>query len=134
MADAKADPFEMTQFGIFYPRGHMVVVFQSEEGARKVQQDLLTGGYDPSDCALVPAEEVARSAQKNLEDHTGLLARLGKSDEAVRTHLNAARKGSAFLLIYAPDDLSAERAMNVVRRVPFELAHRYHRLAIQVLK
>lgn len=97
MADAKGNPFEMTQFGIFYPRGHLVVAFQNQEDAR--------------------------NAQKNLEDHTGLLARLGKSDEAVRTHLNA-----------APDDLSAERAMTVVRRVPFEFAHRYHRLAIQVLK
>lgn len=133
MANSQRDPLEMTQFGIFYPRGHLVVAFKSDEHARKVHQDLLTGGYDASDCVLVPAEEVARSAQQNLEDHTGLLARLGKSDEAVRAHLQAARKGDTFLIIYAPDDLSAERAMNVVRRVPFEFAHRYHRLAIQVM-
>lgn len=75
MADAEGDPFEMTQFGIFYPRGHMVVAFQSEEGARKVQHDLLTGGYDASDCVLVPAEEVARNAQKNLEDHCSSMRR-----------------------------------------------------------
>ena len=45
----------------------------------------------------------------------------------------AARQGNTFLLIYAPSDLEAERAMNVVHRVPFNFAHRYHRLAIQVL-
>lgn len=52
----------------------------------------------------------------------------------MRTHLEAARQGDTFLLIYAPGDLESERAMNVVRRVPFEFAHRYHRFAIQVLK
>jgi len=38
------------------------------------------------------------------------------------------------LLIYAPGDTDAARAMNVIRRVPFEFAHRYHRLAIEDLK
>jgi hypothetical protein len=32
---------------------------------------------------------------------------------------------------YAPGDLESSRAMNVVRRVPFVFAHRYHRLAIE---
>lgn len=134
MASEQRDPLEMRQFGIFYPRGHIVVAFHNRADAEKVQGDLLTGGYDRSDCLLVSAQDVAQAAQRNLEDHTGLLARLGKSDEAVRTHLEAAEKGSTFLLVYAPGDLDADRAMNVVRRVPFEFAHRYHRLAIQVLK
>lgn len=59
---------------------------------------------------------------------------MGKSDEAVQAHLNAAKQGAAFMLIYAPGDTDAERAMNVVRRVPFELAHRYRRFAIEDMK
>ena len=47
--------------------------------------------------------------------------------------MEAARRGSTFLVIYAPGDLESERAMNVVRRAPFEFAQRYHRLAIQDL-
>jgi hypothetical protein len=125
---------EMTDFGIFYPRGHLVVAFPKREDAERVRRDLITGGYDENDCLLFPAAEVARAAKRNLEEETGFLARLGKSDEAVTAHLAAAEKGSTFLVIYAPGDLEAERAMNVVRRVPFDFAHRYHRLAIQVLK
>ncbi len=67
----------------------------------------------------------------NLSTHTGWLSRLGKSDEAVRLHLDAANGGATFLRIFAPNDIDAERVMNVIRRAPFSLAHRYQRFAIQ---
>ncbi len=101
----------MTDFGIFYPRGHIVVAFAKREDAEKVRRDLLTGGYDPADCLLSTAIEVKKRAQHNLDDHTGFLARLGKSDEAVGQRLEAAKRGSTFLLIYAPGDLQG-RARN----------------------
>jgi hypothetical protein len=128
------NPMQMTDFGIFYPRGHLVAAFPRREDAERVRQNLLTGGYDPHDCQLFAAEEVARSARRNLEQNSGFLATLGRSDEAVEAHLAAADKGSTFLVTYAPSDLEAERAMNVVRRVPFDFVHRYHRFAIEVLR
>ena len=134
MSKAATEPLEMTDFGIYYPRGHLVVAFRKREDAERVRRDLLTGGYEPDDCLLFAAVEVARSAERNLEEHKGMLARLGKSDEAVQAHLKAAREGCTFLIIYAPGELELERAMNVVRRVPFELAHYYRRFAIQILK
>ena len=133
MSTEERNPLEMTQFGIFYPRGYIIAAFGSREDAERVRRDLLTGGYDGPDCLLLTCEEVRKGANESLS-HTGFLATLGKSDEAVRRHLEAAEKGATFLVIYAPDDLEADRAMNVVRRVPFKFAHRYHRLAIQVLK
>lgn len=125
---------QMTDFGIFYPRGHLIVAFPKREDAERTQRDLLTGGYDPHDCRLFDAEEVARHTRHNLEENKGFLAVLGRSDDAVAAHLAAAERGATFLVIYAPGDLDTERAMNVVRRVPFEFVHRYHRLAIEVLK
>jgi hypothetical protein len=123
-----------TSFGIFYPLGYLVVAFPKQEDARQVQRDLITGGYDRADCELHESEAVAAAAQRNLTDNTGFLARLGWADEAVTTHLEAARQGSAFLLIYAPGDTDAARAMNVIRRVPFDFAHRYQRFTIEELK
>jgi hypothetical protein len=125
---------QMTDFGIFYPRGHLVAAFRRREDAERVRGELMTGGYDEQDCLLFAAEEVAESARRNLEDNRGPLSRLGRSDEAVDAHLRAAENGSTFLVIYAPGELETERAMNVVRRVPFEFVHRYHRFAIQVLR
>lgn len=129
-----AQPTPQTDFGIFYPQGHIVVAFPSHDDAVRVQKDLITGGYDREDCAVYRSGEVAKASEQNLENHTGWLARLGKSDEMVKKHLAAAKHGDAFAVIYAPSDIEAERVMNVVRRVPFEFAHRYRRFAIQVMK
>jgi hypothetical protein len=125
---------QMTDFGMFYPRGYLVAAFRRREDAERVRRDLLAGGYDEEDCLLVRAEEVADSARRNLADQQGPLSRLGRSDEAVAAHLRAAEEGSTFLVIYAPDDLEVERAMNVIRRVAFEFVHRYQRFTIQLLR
>ena len=121
-----------TQFGIFYPTGYTVVAIANEDNARKVQQDLITGGYDETDCRLALGDEVASVAQGHI-DNAGIFGKLGMSDELERQHIAAAKRGCAFLLIYTPHDVDADRAMRVVHRVEFELAHRYHRLAIEVL-
>jgi hypothetical protein len=98
----------------------------------KVRQDLVSGGYEPSECEIASAEFMADAAQRNINS-AGLLARLGASIKFVKSHLEAAKRGATFLLIYAPSLLDVERAMRVVRRVPFLLAHRYTRLAIEDL-
>lgn len=123
-----------TSFGIIYPVGYLVVGFPKPADAEQVQRDLMTGGYDQVDCSLYTCEEVARAAQRNLDDNTGFLARLGTADKAVQIHLDAARQGGTLLLIYAPGETDTTRAMNVIRRVPFSFAHRYQRLAIEDMK
>jgi hypothetical protein len=94
---------------------------------------MLTGGYDDQDCRLVESDEVIPSAKAQLTD-SGWLAKLGMADEMIGRHLDAANRGSIFLLIHALSDGEAERVMKVVRRVPFDLAHRYHRFAIEEIK
>jgi hypothetical protein len=132
--ETRSPPPHMTDFGIFYPVGYLVAAFPKKTEAQQVQSDLMTGGYDAADCLLLTSEEVVDAAQQNLAQNTGWLARLGKSDEAVQKHLDAAKQGATFLVIYTPGDTDAARAMNVIRRVPFAFVHRYHRLAIQDMK
>lgn len=123
-----------TSFGLFYPVGYLVAAFQNHEDAQKVERDMRTGGYEADDCVYFPCEEVTEVATENLDANTGFLPRLGWADEAIKIHLEAAKKGGSFLVIYAPDKLTSDRAMNVIRRVPFKFVHRYHRLAIEILK
>lgn len=122
-----------TSFGIFYPTGWTVVAFPTPDVAEKVRSDLLTGGYSEDDCKVFHADMVVPSARSQLSG-AGFLAQLGMADDIVRRHLAAAKDGSTFLVIYSPSEEEAERVMNVVRRVPFEFAHRYRRLAIEELK
>lgn len=122
-----------TSFGIFYPSGWTVVAFATEDAAQRVRRDLLTGGYSEDDCRMLRPEQVIPAAKGQLND-AGFLAQLGMADDMVARHLAAAKRGGTFLVIYAPSDPEAERVMTVVRRVPFDFAHRYRRLAIEELK
>jgi hypothetical protein len=132
--ESKTSPARLpTEFGIFYPTGWMVLAFEKRALAERVQRDLVTGGYDEQDAMLFDAGDVIPSAQKQLEN-ADWLARLGRADEMVQTHLSAAKGGSTFLLVYAPSDPEAERVMNVARRGPVQFAHRYRRFAIETLK
>ncbi len=93
----------------------------------------MTGGYEPDDCVFFSCKEVMEATQGNLDQNQGFLPSLGSADKMIKQHLEAAKEGGSFLVIYAPDKLTSDRAMNVIRRVPFALAHRYHRLAIEEL-
>lgn len=126
-------PPTTTDFGLFYPVGYLVAAFPTQEEAERVRRDLITGGYDQADVQLYSCEEVTKATEQNLSQ-AGILARLGKSDEAIRMHLQAAKQGASFLLIYAPGDTETARAMNVIRRGRFNFVHRYHRLAIEDVK
>jgi len=63
MAEATRELLEMTDFGVFYPRGHLVAAFSRREDAEHVRRDLLTGGYDEDDCVLISGPYVARTAR-----------------------------------------------------------------------
>ncbi len=79
-----------------------MAAFQNKDDAEQVQRDLATGGYEPHDCILRTDEEVAAAAERNLDEKTGFLARLSKSDEAVQIHLDAANKARRFCLSMRP--------------------------------
>ncbi len=122
-----------TEFGAFYPMGYVVVAFSRNATARRVRRSLLTGGYDERDALHFSAAAVTRSLQRNL-DNAGLLASLGGTKDALRRHLRLARQGCDFLMVHAATDEEVRRVMNVVRRGPFRLAQKFHRLAIEDLK
>lgn len=120
-----------TDFGISYPHGYIVAAFEKKDDALRVQEDLFRGGYQAADCVVTEGTEMASAATRNLRTNTGWLSRLGTSAEAVQLQLDAASRGATFLRIFAPNDTDADRVMTVLHRVPFSLAHRYQRFAIQ---
>ena len=119
-------------FGVFYPLHYVVVALESERGAQKIKDALLTGGYDEDDVLYFGPQRVAERTGAMM-DQAGPLAHLGSTVDAIRTHHELARDGAHFLMIYAPTDPEADRVMNVVRRENFRLAQKFHRFAIQDL-
>lgn len=119
-------------FGTFYPTGHMVVAFQQAEDAHRVMHDLEALEHRPVDMLEVGPREMADFAQKNLQE-AGVLAGMGTSVPTLRAFLEAARSGATFLILPTSDRLTAEHVMQAIHHVPFMLAERYHRLAIETV-
>ena len=120
-------------FGAFYPTGHLVVAFQQEDDAVQVLRELQAQGHEFADSIHYSADQMKVFAEANLLE-AGVLASFGTSLSTVQSFLDAARQGASFLILPTPDDLTAQRAMEAIRRVPFVLAQRYHKLAIEELK
>ena len=49
MSNEHQQPPVPTQFGVFYPLGHVVVALRSQEDAERMRQLLMDGGYDERD-------------------------------------------------------------------------------------
>ena len=118
---------------MIYPLGYLAVAFRHKADAAQVLAALIAGGYEPADVQLVPKEAVVERATRAL-DHAGPPVRvLGWEHEALTAHVELARRGFTFMLIYAPSDLDTERVMAVARRFEYGLAHKFDRFAVHEL-
>ena len=121
------------RFGAFYPRGYLAVAFRNRIDAARVREQLVAAGYDGNDAQIVPAAAVQDEANRSLRQVSPLVRLLGWEHEALAAHMELARQGYTFMLIYVPSHLDTERAMAVVRRFEYGLAHRFDRFAVQEL-
>jgi len=122
-----------TKFGVFYPRGYVVVAFENAGDAESARELLVMGGYDPEDVFLSDPATVLEHTTAHLGSANALAKALGQEYDAETRHQQLAREGHTFLLAYAPSELDTQRLMNVVRRFRVKLAQKYDRFALQEL-
>ena len=116
--------------GVFYPRGYVIVTFDSAANAEKVRQLLVNGGYDEGDVQVLDTRRVMQGTSDDLKELSPLIRALGNEGDMIRTHQAQAAGGDTFLLAYAPSDLETQRLMNVAKRVGYHTAHKYDRFTI----
>jgi hypothetical protein len=133
MTDESARAERPEQFGIFYPRGYVVLAFHTEADAERVRQLLIDGGYDEADVRMMDTARVLEGSTQDLENLNPIIKALGSEPGATRSHMEGAAKGQSFLIVYAPSELDAERLMNVARRVGYASAQKYDRFSISRL-
>jgi hypothetical protein len=119
-------------FGVFAPIGYVVIAFPSEAEAAKARQALLTGGYEDGEIMTFSGSQVVADIEKT-RDNVSILAYLGAELDAQRQHLDYARQGCGFLVIYAPSEAETARVINVARRFGARLAHKYNRFTLEEL-
>ena len=122
-----------TKFGLFYPRGYVVVAFEEADQAESARELLIMGGYDPEDVFLSDPATVFEHTKNHLGSASSLAKALGPEYAAETRHQELAKEGNSFLLAYAPSELDTQRLMNVVRRFRIRLAQKYDRFALEEL-
>ncbi len=122
-----------TKFGMFYPRGYVIVTFDNEAAAELVRQQLLIGGYDEDDVHLMDTKRVLEGSSEDLAQLSPLIKALGSESQIMEGHRAGAAAGQSFLIAYAPSDLDAQRLMNVARRQGYLKAQKYDRFSFTEL-
>jgi hypothetical protein len=133
MAENRKSPGVPRQFGIFYPRGYVVLALPTAEAAEQVRRSLVEGGYAEEDVQLMSMERVLEGTSADLEQLSPLVRALGYESQATESHQASAVAGHALLIAYAPSELDTERLMNVARRVGYVKAQKYDRFTVTEL-
>jgi hypothetical protein len=98
MSNEYQPPPPPTQFGVFYPLGHVVIALQSREDAERMRQLLLDGGYDERDVTLWDSVQVATGARELLKSASIIAKIFGAELEAMHKHIELADAGYTFLI------------------------------------
>jgi hypothetical protein len=122
-----------TQFGIFYPRGYVIVALRTPEDAERMHWTLIEGGYAEDDINILDTKRVLEGASADLQHLNPLVRALGEETQASESHKAGAEAGHTFLVAYAPSDLDTERLMNVARRIGYMKAQKYDRFKVTEL-
>lgn len=121
-----------TSFGAFKPVGHVVVALPDDARAGDAVRALLRDGFEDEDVLVFSAAEEGDRMDRML-GHVSDFAGFGYEVTLMRRYQELARRGCAWLLIFAPDDARANRAAAIVREHGALMAERYHRLVIEDL-
>ncbi|WP_431095850.1 RNA-binding protein [Polaromonas aquatica] len=117
--------------GVFYPTGYAFIMFPDAEDAKQVAHELEAGS---DGIMLLTPEEILEEIGK-VDGHSEVnLPRVGTEGATVHKYVDLAREGHHALMIPAPSREATERTMQIVRKVPFSYAQKYHSLAIEDLE
>jgi DICT domain-containing protein len=121
-----------TAFGVFKPRGHVVVVFATDANAHDAISALLNSGFASHDLRFYTPEQMKQQADDDIA-HAGFLATVGQELNLVKAHRDLAEKGCSFLVVRAEGDEATRQVARVARRFNAERAQKYGRFIVEEL-
>jgi hypothetical protein len=118
--------------GVFYPTGHVFVMFPSAQDALDAEKMLIDAGYDGgSMCLLTPQDIHDKVAATALHDEG--LPSPGTEGETARHYEELAREGHHALLIPAPSAKDTGRVMQALKGAKISYAQKYRHFVIEDL-
>jgi len=119
-------------FGVFSPTGHVVMAFATDADTERARQLLINSGFAQEDVTHYKNAEVRKELEKSEEQSVSPL-QIGQEVEKVDEYLALAKQGCGFLVLHAPADDAAKRAVALVKPLGLKFAEKYNRLTMEEL-
>jgi len=119
-------------FGVFSPTGHVVMAFASDAEAERARQLLAKSGFAEDDIAHYKNADVKAELNKS-EKQSASPVQIGQEIDKVHKYLTLAKQGCGFLVLHAPKDEDARRAVALVKPLGLKFAEKYNRLTMEEL-
>jgi hypothetical protein len=120
-------------FGVFSPTGHVVMGFTSDEAMKAARQALLAAGFNETSITSFSSQEVVLEID-TMKSNASIVAVHADEGRWMEQHLELARRGGGFLVVYAPDESESTHAVDIARDFGLKLAHKYNRLTLVDLR
>jgi len=129
-----------SSFGSFYPKNYVLAVFKTDAEATHAGEALSATGFAGEDVIVATGADVVEHNEA-VRSQQGIMAKLGEklsrlyTDEAANADalMEFAGQGAAFVLAYAPDEETTERATEVLRAFTPPIFRKYDSLKITEL-
>ena len=120
--------------GVFYPTGHMVLMFPTQEDARHACELLRRDGVSEDDLILASPQEFERQITGATdEDDDMLLPSVGTEADTARQFRELAHQGHHALIVHASARLSSEHVLDLLHDTPISYGQRYRFLVMEDL-
>jgi hypothetical protein len=128
----RLDPGMTNMRGVFYPTGHMVLMFPSAEDARQAAELLQQDGVSESELSMADPKEFAAQIADASDDYHDLLRPSASTEgETARRFRHLAHQGHHALMVHAAAGMSSDRVLKVLRDTHISYGQRYRFLVIE---
>lgn len=120
--------------GVFYPTGHMVLMFPTPEDARHAADLLMQDGVSEDDLCLATPEEFERQIKGATdEDDDMLLPSVGTEAETAQRFRALAHDGHHALIVHAIAKITSWHVLDLLKDTHISYGQRYRFLVIEDL-
>ena len=108
------------------------MAFATDDDAERARQLLITSGFAQEDVTHYDKDEVMAELEKS-EEQSESPVQIGQEVAKVDEYLELAKEGCGFLVLHAPKDEVAKRAVAIVKPLGLKFAEKYNRLTMEEL-
>lgn len=123
-----------TMRGVFYPRGHIVLMFPTEQDCQLAAKLLVADGVSEDELSCATPAEFEREIQAFCQEHSDLLLPSIGTESDTAVHLRElAHDGHHALIIHANAKLTSKHVVDLLKDTHCSYGQRYRFLVIEDL-